>query len=254
MMLGVTPTAHPGAAIAQSPVRTACDARPATVSGELLFCLDRVLVLESRSHYWPLTPTQALWSARAQPCEQQFEGQAGFARLPMTWHGPGDAIDGDMAVSLSGLARHLLQVISTQRVRADRQAALLQALIFELRDARAPLVGLPKLTDTTLVAIEREMTCPEPVYCTIESWEERLGVHRRTLHRNLLRGVGLSYRQWSHQAQAIAALRLIEAGKAPAQIAAVLGFASASSFHVFFRRLVGSTPGSIAQLLRSART
>jgi AraC-like DNA-binding protein len=70
---------------------------------------------------------------------------------------------------------------------------------------------------------------------------EKLGVSSRTLHRKLQQE-GSSYQELLDRVRFRLAVRHLAAGKAIAEVAALVGFAQASTFHRAFKSWTGETP------------
>lgn len=70
---------------------------------------------------------------------------------------------------------------------------------------------------------------------------ERIGLSARTLHRRLQQ-IGLSYQELLDRVRLRLAVRHLAAGKPIGQVAALTGFAQASTFHRAFKSWTGKTP------------
>ncbi|HEX7134311.1 MAG TPA: helix-turn-helix transcriptional regulator [Iamia sp.] len=77
---------------------------------------------------------------------------------------------------------------------------------------------------------------------TLEEWGRAVGASSRTLARAFTADTGLGFTAWRTQARLCAALELLGAGQAPAQVARRVGYTNARAFSAAFRRTLGTTP------------
>lgn len=82
---------------------------------------------------------------------------------------------------------------------------------------------------------------------------EKLGVSGRTLHRRL-RDEGTSYQELLDRVRLQLSVRHLSQGKAIAEVAGLVGFSQASTFHRAFKGWTGETPTAYQQRLESQST
>src|SRR5699024_10271585 len=81
----------------------------------------------------------------------------------------------------------------------------------------------------------------------LEEWAHRTGVSSRTLTRAFEASTGVGFRTWAATARAHRAVALLAEGQRVEDVAALVGFRSASAFSAAFRRVTGVTPGEFRQ-------
>lgn len=77
---------------------------------------------------------------------------------------------------------------------------------------------------------------------TLEQWASYLRISPRTLTRSLQREAQLSFQTWRDQIRTFSALPMLAEKRPLANIAAELGYESASSFTAMFKRVTGRLP------------
>jgi AraC-like DNA-binding protein len=110
-----------------------------------------------------------------------------------------------------------------------------------IRQADKLLAALPNIDffeDKVCAQIEAELPDGNTNAAAVA---EKLGVSARTLHRKL-QHEGSSYQELLDRVRFRLAVRHLAAGKPIAQVAALVGFAQASTFHRAFKSWTGETP------------
>ena len=118
-------------------------------------------------------------------------------------------------------------------------------LLDELAAAPVEKLHLPMPSDGGLRRIADGMTADPSDRATVHEWAKRIGVSERTLSRLVLQETGMSFGRWRQQLHIILALQWLSQGASVQSVATDLGYESASSFVVMFRKGVGHFPGSI---------
>lgn len=110
-----------------------------------------------------------------------------------------------------------------------------------VRQAEKLLAGLPSVDffeDKVCAQIEAELPGGNTNAAAVA---EKLGVSSRTLHRKL-QHEGTSYQELLDRVRFRLAVRYLVAGKPIAEVASLVGFAQASTFHRAFKSWTGETP------------
>ncbi len=123
--------------------------------------------------------------------------------------------------------------------RAGRIAAL---VLGELRVLKIPALHLPMPVEPRLLRLCREQIEHPDTKETLETLAELCAISSRTLARLFARETGMSFRQWRQQARLVEALGQLANGVPVTQVAAKLGYRSASAFTAMFRRTLGVEP------------
>jgi AraC-like DNA-binding protein/quercetin dioxygenase-like cupin family protein len=124
----------------------------------------------------------------------------------------------------------------------QRERLLAALLLDELRRAPALRLGVALPRDKRLRAVCQAVLNQPGRYRTLEAWARDAGASPRTLARLFRDELGISYGQWRQQVFLSRALSLAAEGRPMGQIAAELGYASASAFTAMVRRAVGQPP------------
>jgi AraC-like DNA-binding protein len=149
---------------------------------------------------------------------------------------------------LSAAARHLADLFAAPGslpidVRQTVLRHLLAALVLQLAHLGGSGAGHVPAADDTFqrfrVALERDFTRSH----RLDDYARSLGYSARTLSRATLAAVGVNGKEFIDQRVILEARRLLaHSDHTAAQIAARLGFASATNFAKYFRARTGLTP------------
>ena len=153
--------------------------------------------------------------------------------------------DACCAVSVSPLLRELLLRCSgfpaLYPVKGT-ESRLVMVLLDELAAAPVEKLHLPMPSDGGLRKIADGMTANPSDRATVHQWAKRIGVSERTLRRLVLQEIGMSFGRWRQQFHIISALQWLSQGASVQSVATDLGYESASSFVVMFRKALGTSP------------
>jgi len=119
----------------------------------------------------------------------------------------------------------------------------LSALLFdELRRAQPVPLGIALPRDKRLRALCVAMLDDPTRHATLEDWADDVGASPRTVARLFRSELSTSFLQWRQQVLLARAVTLAARKVPMADIAAELGYASASAFSAMVRRSVGAPP------------
>lgn len=122
------------------------------------------------------------------------------------------------------------------------ESRLAAVLLDELAAAPVEKLHLPMPSDSGLRRIADGMTADPSDRATVREWADRIEVSERTLRRLVLRETGMSFGRWRQQLHIILALQRLSQGATVQSVAVDLGYESASSFVVMFRKALGASP------------
>jgi AraC-like DNA-binding protein len=143
-------------------------------------------------------------------------------------------------ISVSPLLRELL--LRWLYPLEGAEPRLAAVLLDELAIAPVEKLHLPMPSDGGLRRVADGMTADPSDRATVQGWADRIGVSERTLRRLVLRETGMSFGRWRQQLHIILALQWLSQGASVGSVAADLGYESASSFVVMFRKALGASP------------
>ena len=86
------------------------------------------------------------------------------------------------------------------------------------------------------------MTAGPADRATVQEWADRIAVSERTLRRLVLQETGMSFGRWRQQLHIILSLQWLTEGTSVQSVATDLGYESAGSFVVMFRKALGTSP------------
>lgn len=148
-------------------------------------------------------------------------------------------------VSVSPLLRELLlrcARLPTLYPVKGAEPRLVTVLLDELAAAPVEKLHLPMPSDGGLRKIADGLTANPSDRATVHEWAKRIGVSGRTLSRLVLEETGMSFGRWRQQLHIILALQWLSQGASVQAVAIDLGYESASSFVVMFRKSLGTSP------------
>ena len=130
--------------------------------------------------------------------------------------------------------------MSADELQRERR---LSALLFdELRRARPVPLGVALPADKRLRALCEGVLDDPTRHATLEAWAADSGASPRTVARLFRSELGTTFLQWRQQVLLAKAVSLAGRRMPMSQIAAELGYASASAFSAMVRRSVGAPP------------
>lgn len=148
-------------------------------------------------------------------------------------------------VSVSPLLRELLLRsvrFPTLYPVKGAESRLVTVLLDELAAAPVENWHLPMPSDGGLRRIANGMTADPSDGATVHQWAKHIGVSERTLRRLVLQETGMSFGRWRQQFHIMLALQWLSQGASVQSVATDLGYESASSFVVMFRKALGTSP------------
>lgn len=212
---------------------------------QLLYVARGVLKCEISRGLWIVPPQCAVWI----PCGflHRVKG-VGTIEVYCLFVKPASAPtmpDTCCTVSVSPLLRELLLRCSGFPALYPIRGAeshLVTVLLDELAAAPVEKLHLPMPSDGDLRRIADRMTADPSDRATVDEWAKRIGVSERTLRRLVVQETGMSFSRWRQQLHIILALQWLSQGASVQSVATDLGYESASSFVVMFRKALGTSP------------
>jgi AraC-like DNA-binding protein len=214
--------------------------------GQILLALRGVLSCEVEGGLWIVPPQSAIWipggELHAIKAAGKIEGYNAFidaanaSRLPARC----------CTISASPLLRELLIRAASLPVfypDGGPDAHLMTLLIDEVAAAPIGNLHLPMPADGRLRQIAEMIIADPAAGGTVATWAARAGLSERTFARRLNRETGMSFSRWRQQINIMVALQWLAEGRSIQQVAADLGYESASSFVTRFRKSLGAPPG-----------
>ncbi|MFA6209663.1 MAG: helix-turn-helix transcriptional regulator [Candidatus Obscuribacterales bacterium] len=212
---------------------------------ELIYMVKGVLTCEIAQGLWILAPGSALWipsetvhSVRASGAIETyclFVDEGAVLPLPKTC----------CTLSVSSMLKEMLfrcaELPLAYPVNGP-ESRLAMALIDELSVAPIEKMHLPMPRNEHLRTIVDSIIARPADRVSVTEWAEAIGMSERTLARLAVKETGMSFGQWRQQIQIALALQWLGQGMSVQKVSEDLGYESASSFVLMFRRALGSSP------------
>lgn len=225
---------------------------------QLIYTARGVLTCEVSQGLWIVPPQCAVWIPGG--TRHSVKG-VGTLEIYCLFVDPASAPtmpDACCTVSVSPLLRELLLRCArfpTLYPIRGAEPRLVTVLLDELLAAPVEKLHLPMPSDGGLRRIADRMTADPADRATVQEWARRIGVSERTLRRLVLQETGMSFGRWRQQLHIILALQWLSQGASVQSVATDLGYESASSFVVMFRKALGTSPARyISQRLADSPT
>lgn len=155
-------------------------------------------------------------------------------------------------LEVSALLRALLLALPTapddEPIDADtlaREALIAPLLADELHRATPLPLGVPLPADKRLLALCQAVLDDPTRHDALAEWVRDIGASERTVARLFRDELGTSFGQWRQQVLLARALTLAARKRPIGEIAAELGYASASAFSAMVRRSLGAPPSHL---------
>lgn len=214
--------------------------------GQLVYARDGVGRVEAERGHWVLTSGRALWV----PPQVRHRLYCTSALALQTVYFPSECLpalpDSCTVLTVGSLLEALVERIVSLSWEEQGRAPtrrLLAVLYDELAHAPHVPLSLPMPRHPRARALATALLAPSGISRSLDEHCAAVGASRRTLERRFVAETSITLGAWARQARLHHALSLLGRGRAVAEVAEVVGYASASAFVVAFRRSFGVTPG-----------
>lgn len=218
---------------------------------ELLWRDDGVGTVTIDARTWTITPPLGMWIPAGVP-------HSGWTPAGVVVNAAQFDVDdppmGDVptAVRIHPLLRLLLSRLRTLEPRTDSYA-LTEAMILDVMSPSEHEVLLHRPTAELLTPIVESVLTDPSDPTTLEEWARRLGTSPRTITRAFTAETGLGFNRWVTTARIHCAITLIGLGFEIPDVAADVGYASASAFTTACKRITGTTPANLRAEMPTTR-
>jgi AraC-like DNA-binding protein len=213
---------------------------------QLVFTLRGVVSCDTDSGLWLVPPQRAIWipgdAAHALRGSGTIEGYNAFIEPALATALPAKCC----TVYVNPLLRELLVRAATFPLDYPEDgwhASVVSLLLSELASAPIEDLHLPMPRDPRLRKLVESMLKAPTDRGDMTSWAKRAGMSERTLARLLTRETGMSFGRFRQQIGILLALQWMADGASIQEVATDLGYESASSFVVMFKKALGTSPG-----------
>ncbi|MFY1666462.1 AraC family transcriptional regulator [Pseudomonas sp. Pseu.R1] len=133
---------------------------------------------------------------------------------------------------------------------SERDRRLAQVLLDQLQSAKVQTRYLPYAESGGLHAVMTALQSSPGDNRTLAEWATQVNVSERTLARQCLRELGMSFGDWRQRLRFLSSIQALDKGMTVQEVAFDMGYSSASAFIAMFQREAGCTPD---QYRRQAR-
>lgn len=195
---------------------------------------------------WIVPPTRAVWIPPRVDHEVFLVGEVALRTVYVDASAAPRALTTCEVIDVSNLMRELIVTLGDvdrkrQPVRYD---VLARALLEEMRTAPTLSLDLALPEDRRLRALCEALLEDPGAVLSLQDWAPRVGASARTLARLFQQELGMTFGQWRQRVRLAHAAALVSLGTPLADVAASLGYESASAFSAMFKRPLGRPPST----------
>jgi AraC-like DNA-binding protein len=128
----------------------------------------------------------------------------------------------------------------------EAERRLLDVFLGEIQAAPPEPLRLKMPRERRLAMLAAAIASDPADETSLDAWEGRIGMSRRTITRRFRDETGMSVVEWRQVARLQRGLELLGDGMPVTNVALTLGYDSVSSFIALFRRMLGTTPAKFA--------
>lgn len=148
-------------------------------------------------------------------------------------------------LAISEILKAILSDFALRDVNIPRSEAdirLAQVLVDQLKQAPIHDCFLPYARHPGLLGVLEGMQAEPGDNRPLAQWAEQVHVSERTLARQFVRELGMSFGEWRQRLRYLAAIEALDSQRSVQHVAFDLGYSSASAFIAMFQRQAGCTP------------
>ncbi|WP_025857322.1 helix-turn-helix transcriptional regulator [Pseudomonas sp. CHM02] len=148
-------------------------------------------------------------------------------------------------LAISDILKAILSDFAQRDVNMPQTEAdirLAQVLVDQLKQAPIHECFLPYARHPGLLGVLEAMQADPGDNRPLAHWAEQVHVSERTLARQFVRELGMSFGEWRQRLRYLAAIEALDSERSVQQVAFDLGYSTASAFIAMFQRQAGCTP------------
>lgn len=221
-------------------------------TGQLVYAISGVMLVEASSSRWTVPPQRALWIPPQHPHSISMLSTTElrtvyFAPAALVACGSFQRQAQLHAITVSRLMRELVLGLFSDSHDAHAHALMAGLLLHTLHQAPSLPTDLPMPRDAALHrAVTPWAEAPhQPL--SLDDAAATATLSPRTFTRRFTEEVGLSFRAWRQRARIIASLDLLATERPIKSIAHAMGFASTAAYCAAFKLALGTTPDEFRQ-------
>jgi AraC-like DNA-binding protein len=148
-------------------------------------------------------------------------------------------------LAISDILKAILKDFAARDVKIPEQVAdqrLAQVLVDQLQQAPVHECYLPYASSPGLLGILEALQAEPGDNRPLSQWAARIHVSERTLARQFVRELGMSFGEWRQRLRFLAAIEALDSQRSIQEIAFDMGYSTGSAFIAMFQRQAGCTP------------
>ena len=148
-------------------------------------------------------------------------------------------------LAISDILKAILKDFAARDVKIPEQETdqrLAQVLVDQLQQAPIHQCYLPYASSPGLLGILEALQVEPGDNRPLSAWAEQIHVSERTLARQFVRELGLSFGEWRQRLRFLAAIEALDSHRSIQEIAFDMGYSTGSAFIAMFQRQAGCTP------------
>lgn len=199
------------------------------------------------SRTWTITSTIGLWIPAGSPHSGWMPAGTRHRAAQFSIDAAPALAATAVAVDLSPLLLLLLDRLGGEDI-GDSSRTTTEAMVLDILSPAPHELLLSTPVSDLLSPIAAALESDPADGRTLAEWATELGVSGRTITRAFQTETGLGFSRWIATARVQHAIGLLARGEDIEEIAARVGFRSASAFGTAFRRVTGTSPGRFRAL------
>ncbi|MEN5092893.1 helix-turn-helix transcriptional regulator [Pseudomonas protegens] len=148
-------------------------------------------------------------------------------------------------LAISEILKAILKDFAARDVQIPEGEAdqrLAQVALDQLRQAPVHNCYLPYARNPELLRVLQALQAEPGNHQPLAHWAQQAHVSERTLARQFVRELGMSFGEWRQRQRFLAAIEALESTRSVQEIAFDMGYSTASAFIAMFQRQAGCTP------------
>jgi len=148
-------------------------------------------------------------------------------------------------LAISDILKAILKDFAARDVKIPERPAdvrLAEVLVDQLRQAPTQDCYLPYASSPGLLGVLETLQASPGDNRPLAHWAAQVHVSERTLARQFVRELGMSFGEWRQRQRYLASIEALDSARSLQDIAFDMGYSSASAFIAMFQRQAGCTP------------
>jgi AraC-like DNA-binding protein len=148
-------------------------------------------------------------------------------------------------LAINDILKAILKDFAARDVKIPEQAAdqrLAQVLVDQLQQAPVHECYLPYASGHRLLEILEALQAEPGDNRPLADWAAQIHVSERTLARQFVRELGMSFGEWRQRLRFLTAIEALDSHRSIQDVAFDMGYSTGSAFIAMFQRQAGCTP------------